>query len=119
MITSKMSHLKKSRKIYLLLLCVTLFCLFVETQIANSAPPKGIAVRTFSQIDLEENPQCWSVQVSSTSVQYTNTCPTSFIVNVTLTHLDGTTQETFLIAPNGKVVFQNGGANVVHIIREQ
>ena len=118
MITTKMSNLKKSRKFYLLLCGVLLLGLFVETRVANSAPPKGIAIEAFIKIDFPNNPQCWSVKVSDTNIQYTNTCGNSVTVDIVLTHLDGT-QEAFLVAYNGKLVFLGGSANVVHIIREQ
>jgi hypothetical protein len=113
-----MGNLKKSPKFYLLLCGVMLLTLFVETRVANSASPKGIAVEAFTKIDFANNPQCWSVKVSSTSIQYTNTCANSVTVDVVLTHLDGT-QETFVIAYSGKLVFLGGSGNVVHIIKEQ
>lgn len=117
MMTNKMRNLTKSRKFYLLLCCVMLFSLFVQTRIANSAPPRGIAVRTFTEVDFPHNPQCWAVSVSATSVQYTNSCAANFTVDVVLTYPD-TTQETFLMAPAGKLVFIGGSGNVVHIIKE-
>jgi hypothetical protein len=118
MITNKMSNLKKSRKFYLLLCGVMLLSLFVETRVANSDSPKGIAVETFIKIDFANNPQCWSVKVSDANIQYNNTCGNNVTVDIVLTHLDGT-QETFLIAYSGKLVFLAGSANVVHIIKEQ
>ena len=118
MITNKMSNFTKSPGFYPVLCCIMFFSLFVETQVANSAPPKGIAVETFTKIELESNPQCWTVAVSSSNIQYTNSCLGNLAVDVVLTHLDGT-QETFLIAPNGRLVFLSGSGNVVHIIREQ
>ena len=118
MITNKMSHLKKSPKFYLLLCGVMLLGLFVQTRVASSDAPKGIAVETFLKIDFVNNPQCWSVKVSDTTIQYTNTCGNNVTVDIVLTHLDGT-QETFLIAYTGKLVFLGGSANVVHIMKEQ
>lgn len=95
-----------------------LFSLFLQTRVANSAPPKGIAVETFTEIDFANNPQCWAVNVSSSNIQYTNNCANSITVDIVLTHLDGT-QETFVIAYTGKLVFLGGSGNVVHIIKEQ
>jgi hypothetical protein len=113
---NKMSNLTKSRKFYLLLCCVMLFSLFVQTRIANSAPPKGIAVRTFTEVDFPHNPQCWAVSVS-TFIQYTNSCAVNFIVDVVLTFADKT-QESFVMAPSGKLIFIGGSPNVVHIVKE-
>ena len=118
MITNKISHLRKSPKFYLFLCGVMLLSLFVGTQVANSDAPKGIAVETFLKIDFANNPQCWSVKVSDTTIQYTNTCGNNVTVDIVLTHLDAT-QETFLIAYNGKLIFLGGSGNVVHIIKEQ
>ena len=118
MITNKTGNLKKRPTFYLLLCGVMLLSLFVETQVANSAPPRGIAVETFAKIELESNPQCWTVAVSSSNIQYTNSCLGNVTVDIVLTHLDGT-QETFVIAYNGRLVFLAGSGNVVHIIREQ
>ncbi len=118
MITNKIYNLKKSRKFYLFLSCLMLFSFFVETQVANSAPPKGIAVEDFTKIDFVDNPQCWAIIVSSSNIQYTNNCGNTATVSIVLTHLDGT-QETFVIAFQGKLVFLGGSGNVVHIIREQ
>ncbi len=117
MVTNKMSNLTKSRKFYLFLCCVTVFSLFLEIRIANSAPPTGIAVETFTAIDFVENLQCFKVQMSGTSIQYINGCPIA-TVNVVVTRPDGT-QATFLIGNKGQLVFLGGSLNVVHIIKEQ
>jgi hypothetical protein len=92
--------------------------LFAGTQSANSAPPKGIAVQTFLYIDFPDNPQCWTVDVSTSSIQYNNICGNTLAVDILVTHPDGT-QEDFLIAYGGKLIFFNGTPNVVHIIKEQ
>ncbi|MGZ3538594.1 MAG: hypothetical protein ACXVAB_11235, partial [Thermodesulfobacteriota bacterium] len=55
---NKLGNLPKSRKFYLLLCGVMLFSLFVQTQVANSAPPKGIAIETFTKIDFVVD-KCW------------------------------------------------------------
>ncbi len=107
----------KSRKFYLLLCGIMVFSLFVETPIADSATPIGIAVETFTAVDFVENPQCFKVQISGTSIQYTNTCPIA-AVNVVVTRPD-LSQTTFLIAYKGQLVFLNGSPNVVHVIKEQ
>ena len=121
MITNKTNHLKKSPKFHLLLCGVMLLSLFVETQVANAAPvppPKGMAVEIFTEIEFGSNPQCWTVSLPSTGIEYTNSCGAAAPVDIVLTHLDGT-QETFLIAYTGKLVFLGGSANVVHIMKEQ
>jgi len=116
---NRMRNFTKSRKFYLLLCCVMLFSLLVGTQTANSAPPKGIAVVTFTDIDFPNNPQCWSVTVFGTNgIQYTNSCGNAFVVDVLVTHPD-LTQETFTMAATGRLLFLGGSPNVVHIIKEQ
>ena len=121
MVTNKLRNLIKSRKLYLLLCCVILCGLFVETRVANTAPvppPKGIAVEIFTEIEFGNNPQCWTVTIPSTGIEYTNSCGGAAAVDVVLTHLDGT-KATFLIAPGGRLIFLNGSGNIVHIIKEQ
>ncbi len=113
---NKIRNLTKGRKFYLLLCWAMLFSLFVGAPGASSAAPRGIAVETFTAVDFVENPQCFTVQISGTSVQYNNSCPAA-TVHVVVTHPDGT-QSTFLIAYNGKLVFLGNG-NVVHVIKEQ
>ncbi|MGZ3568909.1 MAG: hypothetical protein ACXU9W_08940 [Thermodesulfobacteriota bacterium] len=111
---NKLGNLTKSRKFYLLLCGVMLFSPFVQTQVANSAPPKGIAIETFTKIDFVVD-KCWKFAVGTGNIQYTNICTVNSDVVVTL--LDGTTQETFTVAPQGKLIFLGG--SVVHIIKEE
>ncbi len=118
MITNKMRNFTKNRKLYLILCGVMLFSLFAETQVANSAAPKGIAVTEFTNIEFVDNPQCWKPTLSGTSIQYTNSCANTVLVDIVVTHFDGT-QETFVMANGGKLVFLGGSTNVVHIIKEQ
>ncbi len=113
---NKISNLTKGRKFCLLLCWAMLFSLFVGAPVTSSAAPRGIAVETFATVDFVENPQCFTVQISGTSIQYNNTCPVAS-VQVVVTHPDGT-QATFLIAYQGKLVFLGNG-NVVHVIKEQ
>ena len=120
MITNKLSNFTRSPGFYLLLCCVMLCGLFVETQVANAAPvppPKGMAVEIFTEIEFGSNPQCWTVSLPSTGIEYTNSCGAAAPVDIVLTHLDGS-KATFLIAPNGRLIFVGNG-NVVHIIKEQ
>ena len=111
---NKLGNLTKSRKFYLLLCGVMLLSLFVQTQVANSAPPKGIAIESFTKIDFVED-KCWKSAVGTGNIQYTNTCLVTSDVVVTL--LDGVTQETFTVASQGKLIFLGG--SVVHIIKEE
>ena len=113
MTMNKLHNLTKSRRFYLLLCGVMLLSLFVKAQVANSAPLKGIAIETFTKIDFVDD-SCWKFSVGSGSIQYTNGCHVNSDVVVTL--LDGTTQQTFTVAPQGKVIFLGG--SVVHIIKE-
>jgi len=120
MITNKLSNFTRSPGFYLLLCGVMLLSLFVETQVANAAPvppPRGMAVETFTEIEFGSNPQCWTVSLPSTGIEYTNSCGAAAPVDIVLTHLDGS-KTTFLIAPNGRLIFVGNG-NVVHIIKEQ
>ena len=116
MITNKLGNLRKHRTFYLLLCGVMLFSLFVQTRVANSAEtkPKEITIQTFSEINFVDD-KCWTPTVNTTNIQYVNKCTVNS--DVVVTQVDGTTQETFTVAPNGKLVFLGG--NVVHIIREQ
>ncbi len=109
---NKLGNLTKNQKFHLLLCGVILLTLFVEAQVANSAAPIGIAIETFTKIDFV-NDRCWQISVNSGIIQYTNACANTGVV---LTLLDGTTQKSFLVAPQGKLIFLGG--NVVHIIRE-
>lgn len=110
---NKLHSLRKTRRFYLFVCGVMLLSLFVETQVANSAP-LGIAIETFTKIDFVNN-LCWKMSVGSGNVQYTNAC--GFSSEIVLTHLDGITQESFTVAPKGKLIFLGG--NVVHIFREE
>ena len=115
----KMSNFTKSRKFYLLLCCVILFCVVMGIRVSNSAPLNGIAIRTFVNIDFPDNSQCWGINVGETHIMYTNSCAATVPVHVVVTEAGGT-QETFLMAPNGsgRLLFLNGNGNVVHIFRE-
>ncbi len=108
---NEMSTLRKSRKFYFFLCGVMLLSLFLKVQAASSAPA-GIAVETFTRIDFVED-RCWNFLVGSGIIQYTNGCVLNSAVVLTL--LDGT-QKTFLVAPQGKLVFLGG--SVVHILKE-
>ena len=109
---NKLRNLTKSRKFYLLLCGVVVLSFFLKAQVANSVAPIGITIETFTKIDFV-NDRCWQLSVNSGIVQYTNGCSNTAVV---LTLLDGITQKSFLIAPQGKLIFSGG--NVVHIITE-
>ena len=109
---NELRNLTKSRRFYLLLCGVIVLSLFLKAQVANSAAPIGITIETFTKIDFV-NDLCWQISVNSGIIQYTNGCGNTAVV---LTLLDGTTQKSFLIAPQGKLIFSGG--NVVHIIKE-
>jgi hypothetical protein len=116
MISNGMGNLTRNRKFYLLLCGVMVFTLFVAIPAAKSAQnkPSGITVLTFAGIDFVD-PKCWTLQTlsaNSAHIEYTNTCTGSS--SVILTHVDGT-EETFLVAPSGRLIFLGG--NVVHIIK--
>jgi hypothetical protein len=111
---NQLRNLTKSREFYLFLGGVMLFSLFVKAQVANSAPLRGIAIETFTKIDFVDD-KCWKFSVGTGNIQYTNSCLVNSDVVVTL--LDGVTQETFTVAPAGKLIFLGG--SVVHIIKEQ
>lgn len=113
MMKNKLGNLRNNRKFYLLLCGLMLFTLFVETRVSNSAQtnPKQITIQTFTEISFVEQ-KCWKLTVGSGNIQYANTCGDNS--DVVLTHVDGTTQETFTVAPNGKLIFLGG--SVVHII---
>ncbi len=111
---NKLRNLRKSRKFYLLLCGVMLLSLSVKAQVANSASPIGITIKTFTKIDFVDD-KCWNFSVGSGNIQYTNACLSNSYVVLTL--LDETTQETFAVAPQGKLIFLGG--SVVHIIKEK
>ena len=118
MIRNGLGNLTRNRKFYLLLCGVMAFTFLVEIRVAKSAQnkPSGIVVETFTEIEFVDQ-KCWSLQTlqaTSAHIEYTNTCSANS--NVLLTHVDGT-QETFVVAPNGKLIFLGG--NVVHIIKEE
>ncbi len=110
---NKLLSLRKGQKFYLLLCGVVLLSLFVKVQTVNSANITGITIQSFTKIDFVED-RCWTPAVVSGIIQYTNVC----VVNsaVVLTLLDGITQKSFLVAPQGKLLFVGG--SVVHIIKE-
>ena len=110
---SKLRNLIKNQKFHLLLCGVILLTLFVKPQIANSATPMGIRIEAFTKIDFVDD-RCWNFSVGSGNIQYTNACVSNTYVVLTL--LDGTTKETFSVAPQGKLIFLGG--SVVHIIKE-
>ena len=106
--------MKRSRLILLSIVLVIFGILFLGMMGTVSAAPKEIAIETFTEIDFVED-ICWKFSVSSGNIQYTNRCVVGSDVVVTL--LDGTTQKTFTVAPNGKLIFLGG--SVVHIIGER
>jgi len=109
----KLSTLRKNRKFYLLLCGFMLLSLSMKVQVANSVNVTGITIQSFTKIDFQ-NDGCWISSVGSGTIQYTNFCLTNSVVVLTL--LDGITQKTFLVAPQGKLIFLGG--SVVHIIKE-
>jgi len=115
---SRMISFKKSRSFCLLLIlcCAVLFSLSAETEAANAAP-KGVTVVEFTRVDFPNNPQCWKFAIpSGTAVSYTNNCYSNVLVDVLVTHVDGT-QESFVIASKGEVIFMGGNPNLLHIIK--
>ena len=106
-------NLKKNRSLYLFLCGVILLILIVKAQTANSTPPQGITIQTFTTIDFVDD-KCWNLSVGSGNISYTNNCFSNSYVVLTL--LDGITQRTFAVAPQGKLILLGG--SVVHIIKE-
>ncbi len=110
---NKLPTLRKRRRFYLLLCGVMLLSLFVKVQLANSINVTGIAIESFTKIDFVDD-RCWKFSVGSGTILYTNICLANTAVVLTL--LDGQTHKSFLVAPQGKLIFLGG--SVVHIIKE-